>query len=102
MTEAMAAAIAATICKSYPNLCTDGLLNTQSSHSTHSSHSLPLSDHQLVIADFGGSSAADWEAVNDGVMGGKSEGGWKVVNDGVMGGKSQGIVINLLKFYNEN
>merc|ERR1712136_180573 len=87
MSEAMAASIAAMICKNYGNLCTNGMLNNMA---METSQPLPTTANQLVIADFGGSSAGEWNAVNDDVMGGNSKGDWKVVNDGVMGGVSQG------------
>ena len=93
MSEAMAASIAAMICKNYGSLCTNGMLNNMP---METSQPLPTTGNQLIIADFGGSSAGDWNAVNDDVMGGNSKGDWKVVNDGVMGGKSQGRFYRLL------
>jgi len=87
MSEAMAASIAAMICKNYGNLCTNGMLNNMAMETPQP---LTTTGNQLIIADFGGSSAGEWNAVNDDVMGGNSKGDWKVVNDGVMGGKSQG------------
>ena len=93
MSEAMAASIAAMICKNYGNLCTNGILNNMP---IEASQPLPTTENQLIIADFGGSSVGDWTSVNDDVMGGNSKGDWKVVNDGVMGGKSQGRFYRLL------
>merc|ERR1712130_903831 len=47
-------------------------------------------EKEKLIADFGGSSSGQWNAVNDDVMGGVSKGGWNIVNDDVMGGVSTG------------